>query len=66
MGRTTASGFLEPPAVHQSGPRRLWSDLERIRNRLNREGALPVYGARVTIDPDGTTTLSRGPWKAIL
>lgn len=64
--RATATGFLESPVVHQSGPRRLWSDLERIRNRLNREGALPVYGARVTITPDGTTTLTRGAWKATL
>ncbi|MFB7576372.1 protein-L-isoaspartate O-methyltransferase [Streptomyces sp. NPDC056165] len=64
--RASATGLLESPVVHQAGPRRLWSDLDRIRNRLNREGALPVYGAQVTIDPDGTTTLTRGSWKATL
>ncbi|MDX2758375.1 methyltransferase domain-containing protein [Streptomyces europaeiscabiei] len=60
--RATASSFLGSPAVHQSGPQRLWGELERIRHRLNREGALPVYGARARIDPDGTLTLSRGTW----
>ncbi|WP_031487755.1 protein-L-isoaspartate O-methyltransferase [Streptomyces bicolor] len=60
--RATASGFLDSPTVHQAGPRRLWNELERIRNRLNREGGLPVYGARARLDPDGTLTLSRGSW----
>ncbi|MET7685628.1 methyltransferase domain-containing protein [Streptomyces sp. NPDC005423] len=60
--RATATGFLDSPTVHQGGPRRLWDALDRIRNRLNREGGLPVYGARVRIDPDGTLTLSRGSW----
>lgn len=60
--RATAAGFLDSPTVHQGGPRRLWDELERIRHRLNREGGLPVYGARVRIEPDGTLTLSRGGW----
>ncbi|MEU3510816.1 protein-L-isoaspartate(D-aspartate) O-methyltransferase [Streptomyces longwoodensis] len=60
--RATATGFLEAPVVHQGGPRRLWDALERIRNRLNRSGTLPVYGARVRIEPDGVMTLSRGTW----
>ncbi|MFE5923593.1 protein-L-isoaspartate O-methyltransferase [Streptomyces sp. NPDC056468] len=60
--RATATGFLDSPTVHQSGTRRLWTTLERIRNRLNREGSLPAYGARVTITPDGVTTLKRGSW----
>ncbi|MFD4795006.1 methyltransferase domain-containing protein [Streptomyces anulatus] len=64
--RATTTGFLDSPIVHQSGPTRLWSELQRIRNRLNREGALPVYGARVTITPDGETTLSRGSWSHTL
>ncbi|WP_316784550.1 methyltransferase domain-containing protein [Streptomyces sasae] len=64
--RATAAGFLDSPTVHQGGPRRLWDILEKIRNRLNREGGLPVYGAQVAIDPDGTTTLSRGSWTATL
>lgn len=64
--RARATGFLSSPRVHESGPRRLWNELERIRNRLNREGALPVYGARVTISPLGETTLSRGSWTVTL
>ncbi|WP_405759407.1 protein-L-isoaspartate(D-aspartate) O-methyltransferase [Streptomyces sp. NBC_01420] len=62
--RATATSFLGSPTVHQSGPRRLWRELERIRNRLNRSGTLPVYGARATIAPDGTVVLSRGGWTA--
>ncbi|PJJ02487.1 protein-L-isoaspartate O-methyltransferase [Streptomyces sp. 2333.5] len=54
----------DPPTVHQSGPRRLWDELERIRHRLNTEGSLPVYGAMVRIYPDGTTCLKRGDWTA--
>ncbi|QRX95790.1 protein-L-isoaspartate(D-aspartate) O-methyltransferase [Streptomyces noursei] len=60
--RATAVGFLASPTVHQGGPRRLWDELERIRHRLNREGGLPVYGARVHLDPNGALTLSRGKW----
>ncbi|MGW1227626.1 protein-L-isoaspartate(D-aspartate) O-methyltransferase [Streptomyces sp. NPDC002530] len=64
--RATASSFLASPTVHQGGPQRLWRELERVRNRLNRTGTLPVYGARAVIGPDGTTTLSRGGWTATL
>jgi protein-L-isoaspartate O-methyltransferase len=64
--RATAAGFLDAPTVYQGGPRRLWDALERIRNRLNREGGLPVYGSRVRISPDGETTLSRGGWSVTL
>ncbi|MFK0154628.1 protein-L-isoaspartate(D-aspartate) O-methyltransferase [Streptomyces sp. NPDC090493] len=60
--RAAAAGFLDSPTVHQGGPRRLWDVLERIRHRLNREGGLPVYGARVRIAPDGALTVSRGSW----
>ncbi|MFJ8142732.1 protein-L-isoaspartate(D-aspartate) O-methyltransferase [Streptomyces sp. NPDC096013] len=60
--RASAASFLDSPTVHQGGPRRLWDELERIRDRLNREGGLPVYGAHVRVDPDGTLTLSRGSW----
>lgn len=60
--RATACGLLDSPTVHQGGPQRLWDELERIRHRLNREGALPVYGAQVRITPDGTLTLTRGKW----
>lgn len=58
--------WTEPPEVHQGGPRRLWTELERIRHRLNREGGLPVYGARVRVDPDGTVHLTRGAWSATI
>ncbi|WP_338400148.1 methyltransferase domain-containing protein [Streptomyces graminilatus] len=52
--------WTDPPEVHQGGPRRLWTVLERIRNRLNAEGALPLLGADVRITPDGVCHLSRG------
>ncbi|WP_328908384.1 hypothetical protein [Streptomyces sp. NBC_00234] len=40
--------------------------MQRVRDRLNREGTLPVHGARVTITPDGETTLTRGSWSVTL
>ncbi|GAA2480137.1 MULTISPECIES: methyltransferase domain-containing protein [Actinomycetes] len=52
--------------VHQGGPRRLYDLLDEIRWRWLEHGELPVYGARVTISPDGETTLSRGGWAAML
>ncbi|WP_326698492.1 methyltransferase domain-containing protein [Streptomyces sp. NBC_01754] len=56
--------WTDPPDVHQSGPRRLWDVLERIRNRLNAEGSLPLLGAHVRITPDGVCHLARGRWRA--
>ncbi|MFD7719043.1 methyltransferase domain-containing protein [Streptomyces sp. NPDC059814] len=56
--------WTDPPEVHQGGPQRLWTALERIRNRLNAEGSLPLLGARVRITPDGVCRLSRGKWRA--
>jgi protein-L-isoaspartate O-methyltransferase len=58
-GATTAT-------VHQSGPRRLWDELDRFRWWWLRNGSLPVYGARVEITPDGRTTISRSGWTATL
>lgn len=58
--------WTDPPGVHQGGPRRLWDALERIRNRLNAEGSLPLLGARVRITPDGVCHLSRGRWHAVM
>jgi protein-L-isoaspartate O-methyltransferase len=52
--------------VHQGGPRRLYDLLEQIRWRWLQQGELPVYGAQVTISPDGETTLSRGGWTTTL
>jgi hypothetical protein len=72
--RTPTARGPEPaptaPASRQrstkAAPRRLWDTLEDIRDRLNTWGELPVYGAKVTITPDGETTLSRGRWSATL
>jgi protein-L-isoaspartate O-methyltransferase len=58
--------WIDPPTVHQGGPRRLWDILERIRHRLNAEGGLPLYGCRVTITPDGVCHLARGKWSAVI
>ncbi|ADI08679.1 hypothetical protein SBI_05559 [Streptomyces bingchenggensis BCW-1] len=56
--------WIQPPTVHQGGPRRLWTVLERIRHRLNAEGGLPIYGSRVHITPDGACHFTRGGWSA--
>ncbi|WP_430382661.1 methyltransferase domain-containing protein [Streptomyces sp. P10-4] len=61
--RATAE-WIDPPEVHQNGPQRLWDTLERIRNRLNAEGSLPLLGARVLITPEGLVHLFRGRWHA--
>ncbi|WP_338423569.1 methyltransferase domain-containing protein [Streptomyces gobiensis] len=58
--------WIDPPEVHQGGPRRLWDILERIRHRLNAEGGLPLYGSRVTITPEGVCHLQRGNWTATI
>jgi hypothetical protein len=55
-----------PTEVHQGGPRRLWSELEAILIRRDRDGRLPAHGADVTITPDGQTTLSSGDWSKTL
>ncbi|MFF8618260.1 protein-L-isoaspartate O-methyltransferase [Streptomyces sp. NPDC015350] len=62
--RATASGARELPTVHQNGPRRLWNELDRIRTWLVIDGDLPVSGAAVRIDPDGTCHLHRSGWSA--
>ena len=54
------------PTVHQSGPRRLWDILDDLRHRWLRDGSLPVYGATVTITPDGVCHLQRGRWRATI
>ncbi|MFJ3176051.1 hypothetical protein ACIPJK_35505 [Streptomyces roseus] len=62
--RATAPGKRELPIVHQGGPRRLWDELDRIRTWLVIDGTLPVAGAAVSIDQDGTCHLSRNGWSA--
>ncbi|MFE5587841.1 50S ribosomal protein L11 methyltransferase [Kitasatospora sp. NPDC056531] len=54
----------ESPTVHQGGPRRLWQDLESIRNWREIEGGLPLFGCNARISPDGVIRLSRGRWSA--
>ncbi|HEY8977998.1 MAG TPA: methyltransferase domain-containing protein [Streptomyces sp.] len=63
--RASAEG-IDPPEVHQGGPQRLWDRLERIRNRLNADGSLPLLGANVRITPDGVCHLSRGHFQTSL
>jgi hypothetical protein len=53
-------------AVHQSGPRRMYDELDYMRWWWLQFGELPVFRARVTVSPDGTTALSRGGWTATL
>jgi hypothetical protein len=52
--------------VHQSGPRRLWNELEAILDRRELDGRFPADGADVIITPDGETTLSSGSWSVTL
>ncbi|MGH3156777.1 MAG: methyltransferase domain-containing protein [Streptosporangiaceae bacterium] len=56
----------QAPLVHQSGPRRLWDILDEIRHTWVVDGALPVRGARVQIDSDGTCHLAKGKWNATI
>ncbi len=64
--RATSPAGSTTSTVHQGGPRRLWDELDAIRARWLREGQLPVYGARVTITPDGATRLERNGWTVTL
>ncbi|MFD7552488.1 protein-L-isoaspartate O-methyltransferase [Streptomyces sp. NPDC059816] len=64
--RAEASGLWDLPTVHQSGPRRLWDLLEKIRTWLVVDGDLPVAEAAVRIDPDGTCHLARAGWTATI
>ncbi|GIH25113.1 protein-L-isoaspartate O-methyltransferase [Acrocarpospora phusangensis] len=54
------------PTVHQGGPRRLWDELDRVRDYWLQHGALPLYGARVRVSPDGSIRLQRGRWSATI
>lgn len=56
----------ETPQVHQGGPRRLWDELDRIRDEWEAEGYLQLYGAKAIIRPDGTCHLVRGRWRALI
>lgn len=63
--RATATGD-QTPVIHQSGPRRLWNILDDLRRDWLRDGSLPAYGARVTVDLDGSLHFRRGRWTADL
>ncbi|MGH3382770.1 MAG: protein-L-isoaspartate O-methyltransferase family protein [Actinoallomurus sp.] len=56
----------EEAEVHEGGPRELWTMLEDIRLAWLTDGSLPLYGAWVRIDPDGTIHLRRGRWEATI
>jgi protein-L-isoaspartate O-methyltransferase len=61
-----SADWIDPPTVHQGGPQRLWTALERIRDRLNGEGSLPLLGASVRITADGVCHFTRGHWQATM
>lgn len=63
--RAVADGE-ELPMVHQGGRRRLWDELDDIREYWLRTGALPLRGARVFILPDGVIRLWRSGWKRVI
>jgi protein-L-isoaspartate O-methyltransferase len=62
-----ATGTGDGPAlVRQSGPRRLWDDLDGLRLYWLTHGCLPLRGAGARIDPDGTCRVSQGQWNAVI
>ncbi|MGK5626956.1 methyltransferase domain-containing protein [Streptomyces sp. URMC 123] len=49
--------------VHQSGRRRLWDDLERVRRKWEERNRFPLHHMSVTLSPDGNTlTAPGGGW----
>ncbi|MFF7249947.1 protein-L-isoaspartate O-methyltransferase [Embleya sp. NPDC008237] len=56
----------ETPTVHQSGPRRLWDDVDALRLDWLTGGELPGHGAKVVIDPDGTMHLGHRTWRTTI
>ncbi|WP_369266192.1 methyltransferase domain-containing protein [Streptomyces harbinensis] len=63
--RATSTG-PQPASVHQGGPRRLWDQLDAIREQWLTTGELPVRGARVRIEPTGRTVLTRSGWHTVV
>lgn len=45
-------------AVHQSGERRLWDDLERVRARWQESGTFPLHDLAVEFTPETTSVTS--------
>jgi protein-L-isoaspartate O-methyltransferase len=56
----------EAPTVHQAGPRRLWDIVDNVRHQWLSDGSLPLYGAKVRIEPDGLIRLTRGRWQVTI
>jgi protein-L-isoaspartate O-methyltransferase len=53
----------ETGTVHQSGPRRLWDDLERVRRRWEEGNRFSLHSMGVALSPDGSTlTAPDGAW----
>ncbi|WP_416970261.1 methyltransferase domain-containing protein [Streptomyces sp. 4F14] len=51
------------PVVHQSGPRRLWDDLERVRCTWEEHHRFPLYALRAELSSEGSRFLSpTGSW----
>lgn len=63
--RATAVGF-DLPLVHQSGPRRLWDEIDRVRDIWLREGQAPFLGANVMVLEDGSVKVRRGNYGATI
>lgn len=55
-----------PARVHQTGPRNLWDIVDQHRQQWLTHGRLPMTGARVRIDPDGTCHLHNREWRATI
>ncbi|MQA83647.1 MAG: hypothetical protein GEV03_03180 [Streptosporangiales bacterium] len=59
-----AARGVEPPMVHQGGPRRLWDILEELRDYWLQHAQFPLYGVQVFIPPEGDKIhLVRGDWE---
>ncbi|MER7247008.1 methyltransferase domain-containing protein [Kribbella sp. NPDC000426] len=53
----------ESKTVHQSGPRRLWDDLERVQAKWTAAGHFPLHTMTVELGTDGSIlTSSDGNW----
>lgn len=53
----------ETMTVHQSGPRRLWDDLERVQSRWTAADHFPLHTMTVELGPDrNTLTSPNGTW----
>lgn len=54
------------PVVHQSGPRRLWDEIDRVRGIWLEQGQAPFLGANCMILEDGTVKVRRGTYRATI